>query len=82
MAGSTFTLEQLRVLEAAIASGTLEVDYGDKRVIYKTLDEMLRVRRLIRRELGLSNEAGSRRYAAFSKGTDSCGSSRKFADDL
>jgi hypothetical protein len=82
MAGSTFTLEQLRVLEAAIASGTLEVDYGDKRVIYKTLAEMLQVRDLIRNELGLNNKNRGRRYAAFSKGLNSCGDTRKYTDDI
>ena len=82
MAGSTFTLEQLRVLEAAIASGTLEVDYGDKRVIYKTLAEMLQIRELIRNELGLNTQNKGRRYAAFSKGIYPCGGSRKYTDDL
>lgn len=53
MANTNFTLEMLYALEAAIASGAKDVFYGDKRVTYHSMDEMIRARDLIRKELGL-----------------------------
>lgn len=51
---SAFTQEMLDKLEAAIASGAMEVRYSDKIVKYQSLTDMLRIRALMRRELGLS----------------------------
>ncbi len=68
MADPTFTVEQYEALNKSIAQGTLSVRYGDKTVTYRSLDEMLRIRNLIGKELGLLNgNKSSRRYAAFSK---------------
>lgn len=53
MANTNFTMEMLASLEAAIASGTRSVYYGDKRVEYQDLSAMIRARDLIRIELGL-----------------------------
>lgn len=36
----TFTQEQYQTLLAAYATGTLEVEYADKKVKYRSLDEM------------------------------------------
>lgn len=67
-----FTREQLSILEAAIAQGALDVNYGDKRVTYRSLNEMLRTRDLMKKELGLTGNSGTknsnRRYAAHTKG--------------
>lgn len=49
----TFTLENLEALNEAIATGTRRVRYSDKEVEYRTLREMLDLRDLMRRELGL-----------------------------
>lgn len=49
-----YTQDDLTRLDKAIAEGSLEVSYGDKRVKYRSLDEMLRIRDLIRNELGLT----------------------------
>jgi len=72
MAETTFTQEQLTALEAAIASGTLEVYYGDKKVKYQTITEMLKARDIIRKALGLdgggSGQPGGRRLADFHRG--------------
>lgn len=53
MANTNFTMEMLAALEAAIASGARSVYYGDKRVEYHSMDEMIRARDLMRKELGL-----------------------------
>jgi len=67
-----FTREQLGILEAAIAQGALDVNYGDKRVTYRSLNEMMRIRDLMKKELGLSGSSGTgnsnRRFATHSKG--------------
>ena len=66
----SFTQEQLTAIEAAIASGTTRVRYSDREVVYASINEMLRVRDLIRADLGLVGEDGGRthRYATHSKG--------------
>lgn len=43
-----FTQTQLDALETAIAAGTLEVTTGDKKVRYHSLDEMIRLRDIIK----------------------------------
>lgn len=64
-----FTLEQYEALKAAVAEGALSVRYADKSVTYRSLDEMLRLLKLMATELGLNaNNDGGRRYASFSKG--------------
>jgi hypothetical protein len=64
-----FTLEQYESLKAAVAEGALSVRYADKSVTYRSLDEMLRLLKLMSTELGLNaNNDGGRRYASFSKG--------------
>jgi hypothetical protein len=64
-----FTQEQYDKLNDAIAQGVLEVKYADKTVVYRSLDEMLRLRNVIGQELGLfSNGNGGRLYASFDKG--------------
>lgn len=66
-----FSLPQLQALDDAIATGTLQVSYGNKIVMYKSLDEMLRVRNLMAAELGLLNDStinDGRKYGCFNKG--------------
>lgn len=58
----------MQALDNAIAQGALIVEYADKRVQYRSLDEMLRVRRLMAEELGLNKPARSRKYGEFNKG--------------
>jgi len=54
----SFTTEQLEALEKAIAEGILSVKYSDKMITYRSLDEMLKSRDLMRRSLGLLNDGG------------------------
>lgn len=46
-----FTQDQLDALEAAIATGTLIVHYGDKYIRYQTTADMIRARDLLRDEM-------------------------------
>lgn len=54
-----FTQAHLDAINEAIAAGTLEVQYTDRRVKYHSLSEMLRIRSLILQELGTNKAAGS-----------------------
>jgi len=67
LTSSNFTLKQLQALEKAIADGALIVKYSDKMIEYRSLDEMIRTRDIMRRELGLI-ETTNRVYPTFSKG--------------
>ena len=57
-----FTQSQLDALEAAIATGTLEVRMGDKMVRYQTTADMIRARDMIRDQLNAATP--SERYSA------------------
>lgn len=59
----------LDALEKSIFEGVLRVEYGDKKVEYRSLNEMIRTRDLLKGELGLLTRP-RRTYASFSKGLD------------
>ena len=68
---ATFTQEQYNTLVEAIAQGALEVKYGDKEVVYRSLPDMLKVKEMMATDLGLNGTAAQdrgRRYAQHSKG--------------
>lgn len=50
-----YTQEQLDTLKDAIAQGAREVCYGDKRVAYQSLNDMLRIQKNMEDELGISS---------------------------
>ena len=58
-----FTQAQLDALETAIASGTLEVKTGDKSVRYHSLDEMIKLRDVIRNQLNADTQSKTSRAA-------------------
>lgn len=61
----------LLALEAAIKEGAKVVQYADRRVEYHSLDEMLRLRSVMKGEIeadGVKSGIGARRYASHSKG--------------
>ncbi len=62
-----FSQIQLDALEAAIASGTLEVRTGDKSVRYHSLDEMIKLRDVIRNQLNADAQTQTSRasFASF-----------------
>ena len=65
---AALTQEQLDSLNGAIAQGALMVKYQDKEVRYRSLDEMLRLRDVMRSELGLTDKGPRRVLASHSKG--------------
>ena len=62
-----FTQSQLDALEAAIATGTLEVRIGDKMVRYQTTAEMIRARDLLRDQLNAANPTSRTSLTGFCK---------------
>jgi hypothetical protein len=62
-----FTQAQVDVLEAAIASGALEVRYGDKLVRYQSASEMKATLRRMKLELG-QIQPEAKIFPKFSKG--------------
>lgn len=68
-----YTLTQYQILSDAIATGALEVHYGDKTVKYRSLDEMIRIQILMKNELFPSqNTNNGRKFASFTKGINRC----------
>lgn len=53
-----FTLSDLYALEKALAEGARRVKYSDKEVEFRSLDEMLKLRDLIKSELGMGTSCG------------------------
>ena len=64
-----WTVQDLIALDKAIAQGVKRVEYHDKNVEYRSLDDMLRIRRIIVASLSPVYRAGGRTYASVSKGT-------------
>lgn len=64
-----YSQTDLDAIEEAIASGALKVKYADKEVTYRSLDEMMKVRDLIRRKLGATSISGNLN-PVYSKGLD------------
>ena len=60
-----FTQTQLDALEGAIAAGVTEYRIGDKTVKYGSVTEMLKVREIMRADLGLV-ETDAPRYSTAS----------------
>lgn len=61
-----FSSQQLADLNAAIAEGVLVVVSNGRRVEYRSLDEMLKLRALMTQELAAADtRPDTRRYAAF-----------------
>lgn len=55
----------LDALNAAIALGAMRVDYGDKRVDYRSLDDMIRTKQIMEADLGVTPQVPSRKYGSF-----------------
>lgn len=65
----TWTLENLEALESAMAQGVRKVEYNDRTVEYRSLNEMKQLRELMKRALGL-NKRGGRILCETSKGIE------------
>jgi hypothetical protein len=66
-----WTQDQLDALDAAIANGTLSVEYADKKVTYRSLDEMLKIRAAMQKALGQTTRS-TRIQMIVDKGHDEC----------
>lgn len=55
-----FSQAQLDALEAAIATGTLELRIGDKLIRYQTTADMIKARDLLRDQINGQNPPASR----------------------
>lgn len=65
-----FTVTNLADLEKAIATGARRVQYQDREVDLRTQRDMMALRRLIRRELGLDKNRTRRIQSTFDKGLE------------
>ena len=69
MACQDYTLEQLKIITDAIASGAKKVKYGDKEVEYNSIGDMIRVQAMMKNCLfPETNQNNGRKFAGFSKG--------------
>jgi len=63
-----YTIEQYERLKEQIAKGVRTVAYGDKSVTHMTLDEMLKVQKMMEEELFPERFFRRRRFAEVDKG--------------
>lgn len=63
-----YTIEMYNALCESIAQGVLRVEYADKKVDYRSLDEMLRIKSMMEQHLGLINPVNKRLFAKHDKG--------------
>jgi len=63
-----WTTADLIKIKTAIASGAMRVEYNDRTVVYKSMDDLMRARQLIEKELG-KVKRGGRILCESSKGT-------------
>ena len=66
---TSFTIEMVEALRAALAQGVKKVEYEDKAVTYHSVDEMLKLLYRMEVELGLKKR-GTRVYAESDKGLE------------
>lgn len=57
-----FTVEALEAIEGAILQGVQTVKYTDKEVTYRSLNEMMRIRDLLRKKLGMAAANGEQGF--------------------
>lgn len=63
-----FTVDQYNRLNEAISLGALEVKYADKDITYRSLAEMITLKNLMERELGIAAGGIKTSFAKFSRG--------------
>lgn len=63
-----YTIEQYQALKDAIAQGALKVKYGDKEVEYRSLADMLSIKKQMENELFPSKRNNGRTFASVTKG--------------
>jgi hypothetical protein len=58
-----WTQQQLDAIEAAIASGELTVRFGDRTVTYRSMEELLQARAVIKDALAAESGAATDRFS-------------------
>jgi len=53
-----YVLADLEKLEAAVASGALEVEYNDRKVRYRSMKDLKEAIQIVKRGLGLVKRSG------------------------
>lgn len=67
-----YTQDHLTRLTDAIAQGALSVEYADKKVTYRSLDEMLKIKRDMEFQLGIRKTGVHFTTAEFITGRNNC----------
>lgn len=68
----TFTDEQYATLLAAYVSGTKEVEYADKKVVYRSLEDMERLLGVMAEQLSPSTAPSRIRHTSYTSGHFPC----------
>jgi hypothetical protein len=63
----SWTTTDLTAIEKAIASGELRVKFGDREVMYRSIDELLKARDIIRSAVDSTAPTTRCTYASFTK---------------
>lgn len=58
-----WTLAQLDAIESAIASGELTVRFGDRTVTYRSMEELLQARGVIKEALAVESGTAADRFS-------------------
>jgi hypothetical protein len=58
-----WTQQQLEAIEAAIGSGELTVRFGDRTVTYRSMEELLQARALIKETLAAESGTATDRFS-------------------
>lgn len=64
----SFKQSDLDSINKAIASGALTVEFSDRKVTYRSFNEMLKTKQLIEKELGLNKNKIKKITPSYSKG--------------
>jgi hypothetical protein len=63
----SWTTTDLASIEKAIASGELRVKFGDREVMYRSIDELLKARDVVKASVESTTSTTRCTYASFSK---------------
>lgn len=66
-----WTTDDVAAIEQAIAQGALTVEYADRRITYRSMDDLLKAYRLVKDAVEAASSGSGRVYstfASFSKG--------------
>lgn len=68
MSNENWSQSDYNTLCSAIAQGVVEVQYGDKKITYRSLPDMLRIKSQMETALGIGAKKYRKKVACFNKG--------------